>query len=591
MKFEKKAIFITISLEIILQVKQYYYISFELLQIDDCLTKIYFNNNSNEILYEKPSEIACSWRNIPNKTVLFQYEFIFGDEFYFEISDWGGHHCYITVNTRINEYLILPELQKFWKCLNCRTDDGNYIYDSNKNAFYFYKPNNDKTSSYFYIYFKINSEEELINLNYIVDKNYYTLNQSETSHIYLNDFDTEITLIDFKNKTNFFVTHNKAHIIPFETIYFQILLDENITHKGKIMGYNFISKRYEELYNNSYFIINEEYSTLNYTFSSKEKNSRASHIKIYIMTYNSPLRLNLSQTVSNLGIFEYYICQEGYNACDDEFYLNCISEFKCYKHCPDKIINNDKCNYCHPDCNKCDETFNENNTNCLSCSSPDKYLQYGNCISECKNGYFNDTIEDNIIKKCICDYENCQLCSLESLNNNNSCISCNKEKGYFPLDVDININNDNKFIKCYKLKKGYYLDITDSLYKKCYDSCKYCDKNGSELIHNCLECKNNYIITITYEKYKNCDINCPYYYLDDNTSELFCTKEKECTGKYNKLIFGTNQCIDDCTKINRYKFRNICYTLCPEGSIKSENKSFSCDTICNEENKFELIEK
>ena len=109
----------------------------------------------------------------------------------------------IFINTRINEYLILPELQKFWKCLNCRTDDGNYIYDSNKNAFYFYKPNNDKTSSYFYIYFKINSEEELINLNYIVDKNYYTLNQSETSHIYLNDFDTEITLIDFKNKKNF----------------------------------------------------------------------------------------------------------------------------------------------------------------------------------------------------------------------------------------------------------------------------------------------------------------------------------------------------------------------------------------------------
>ena len=81
-----------------------------------------------------------------------------------------------------------------------------------------------------------------------------------------------------KIKKNFFVTHNKEHIIPFETIYFQILLDENITHNRKIMGYNFISNKYEELYNNSYFIINEEYSTLNYTFSSKEKNSRASHI-------------------------------------------------------------------------------------------------------------------------------------------------------------------------------------------------------------------------------------------------------------------------------------------------------------------------
>ena len=56
-------------------------------------------------------------------------------------------------------------------------------------------------------------------------------------------------------------------------------------------------------------------------------------------------------------------------------------------------------------------------------------------------------------------------------------------------------------------------------------------------------------------------------------------------------MYSTNQCIDDCTKINRYKFRNICYALCPEGSIKSENKSFSCDATCNEENKFELIEK
>ena len=173
---------ITISLEIILQTKQDYYISFELLKVDDCLTKIYLNNNSNEILYL--SEIECSYKLIPKNPILFQYEFIFGDEFYFEISDWGGHHCYITVNTRINEYLILPELQKFWKCLNCRTDDGNYIYDSNKNVFYFYTPNKYKDSSYYYIYFKINSEEELINLNYIVDKNYYTLNQSETSHIY-----------------------------------------------------------------------------------------------------------------------------------------------------------------------------------------------------------------------------------------------------------------------------------------------------------------------------------------------------------------------------------------------------------------------
>ena len=137
------------------------------------------------------------------------------------------------------------------------------IYDSDKQAFYFYVPSRNITSSYFYIYFKIDTEEELIKLNYIVDKNYYTLSQTEKDHIYLNNFDSEIILINFKDKNNFYVTHNENHTIPFETIYFQIRFDENIINNGKIMGYNFITKKYEELHNNSYFEINEEYSALN----------------------------------------------------------------------------------------------------------------------------------------------------------------------------------------------------------------------------------------------------------------------------------------------------------------------------------------
>ena len=52
--------------------------------------------------------------------------FIFGDEFYFEIRDSGGKASLLEVNVR-NEYLIQPKLQNFWKCINCRTGDGNYI--------------------------------------------------------------------------------------------------------------------------------------------------------------------------------------------------------------------------------------------------------------------------------------------------------------------------------------------------------------------------------------------------------------------------------------------------------------------------------
>ena len=103
--------------------------------------------------------------------------------------------------------------------------------------------NKEKINTTFIIYFTINSEEDLIYLDNIVDKNYYTLNQNLTNYAYLNNFNEEIILIDFTNKTKIFVTHNENHIIPFETIYFKLFFDENTSHSGKIMGYNFLTKK------------------------------------------------------------------------------------------------------------------------------------------------------------------------------------------------------------------------------------------------------------------------------------------------------------------------------------------------------------
>ena len=182
-------------------------------------------------------------------------------------------------------------------------------------------------------------------------------------------------------------------------------------------------------------------------------------------------------------------------------------------------------------------------------------------------------------------------CSLESLNDNNSCIICNKEKGYFQLYDDIS-NNNNSFIKCYKKPKGYYLDEIESYFKKCYASCKECDISGNETCHNCIECKDNYGYEIPYKKYKNCYINCSYYYFFDNSTNTYCcTEEKKCKGKYNKLIKGDRKCIEDCSQILRYEFRKECYLDCPQGSNISEVKPFYCEVICNEERPFEIVDK
>ena len=390
-----------------------------------------------------------------------------------------------------------------------------------------------------------------------------------------------------------YVTHDKNFMIPFETIYFKLIFDINTSHTGKIMGYNFNTKNYEELYNNDTFQINDKYYSLNYIFSEREKNNHGTHIKLNIIVYNSPEILNLSQTVSNLGIFEYYFCQDSYNICDSDFYSNCINEFKCYEYCPkkhNKSNNSNKCEYCHPDCKTCYDSFTENNSSCESCSSPNKYIKYGNCVDSCINGYYND-IKDSSIKICKCDLINCLLCSIESLNYYNSCLACNKEEGYYPIFNDI-YNNINLFIKCYKSPKGYFLE--EEFYKKCYKSCEKCDIGGNETFHNCIDCNINYIYEINYGKYKNCYTKCSYYYYHiknkDNKDKYYCTKELKCNEKYNKLIYGTKECIDDCSKISANNFKNICYIDCPEGSIKSEEKPYYCDIVCPSEKPFEIIE-
>ena len=266
---------------------------------------------------------------------------------------------------------------------------------------------------------------------------------------------------------------------------------------------------------------------------------------------------------------------------------------KCINNCPERTIeNNYICEDCHEDCKICTDKYSDNNSNCITCLDENKFINFGNCVSNCKNdyyNYYNETL-DLTIKTCKCDLENCFQCTQESLNNNNSCISCNIQKGYYPIENDIYNNN---FIKCYNSPDGFYLDMENLLYKKCFHSCKECNKGGNESYHNCLKCKEDYKYEIQFDNYTNCYssyLDCPYfYYFDMNEQEYYCTQNLKCEGVYDKLIIGTKECANECNKITKYKFRNQCYSDCPEGSIKSLNISFNCEIICEENEPFEII--
>ena len=121
----------------------------------------------------------------------------------------------------------------------------------------------------------------------------------------------------------------------------------------------------------------------------------------------------------------------------------------------------------------------------------------GACVTSCRNYNLNEYdnkcystcpswTKSNGNNKCICRWNQCLDCSEEAYYEY-LCNSCNT--GYYKEENDP--SNTGGLIACYKDPEGYYFDEVYSLYRKCYYTCKTCDKKGDSSNHNCLECKAN----------------------------------------------------------------------------------------------------
>ena len=125
------------------------------------------------------------------------------------------------------------------------------------------------------------------------------------------------------------------------------------------------------------------------------------------------------------------------------------------------------------------------------CEDCRDYYNYENteCIDEVPDGYYNNDTLAKTIDKCP---NECQTCSLESVNNN-LCKSCNNTGQYY-YKSDDELNTDS-FHKCYhkdEVQTDYYLD--NDIFKPCYDKCKTCNEEGNDINHHCTKCndENNY---------------------------------------------------------------------------------------------------
>ena len=104
-------------------------------------------------------------------------------------------------------------------------------------------------------------------------------------------------------------------------------------------------------------------------------------------------------------------------------------------------------------------------------------------------------------------------------------------------------SNMGEYINCYNNLTGYYLDIEDSLFKKCFDTCETCEIKGDNKTHNCLECNIYYPFSITVNHYSNCYENCTYYYFFDEELNYFCTDDSSCPEEYPLLIQEKRECV------------------------------------------------
>ena len=190
-----------------------------------------------------------------------------------------------------------------------------------------------------------------------------------------------------------------------------------------------------------------------------------------------------------------------------------------------------------------------------------------------------------------CQQEKCLKCD-ESSESENLCITCNIIKGYFPLKSSSFGNINPNYIDCFNENtkpENFFLNISEKYYEPCYETCAKCDKGGNELNNNCLQCEYGFKFLPGLDNTFNCYVKCPFLFYFAINGQYKCTKSSICPEEYYLLIKEKEQCIEDCSKDDEYKFQydGECYKKCPNNS--NDNNDFIC--LDNNIEKCSLSEK
>ena len=118
------------------------------------------------------------------------------------------------------------------------------------------------------------------------------------------------------------------------------------------------------------------------------------------------INVNTKQCIDNCSLESntYDYLSKCVTNCPQNLYMDEYA-LKFVEICPNSTyILDRKCIKCHPDCESYTGLFNETNSNCTSCLSPDKYLENGNCVLNNEYIYTTNEIFISTLKEITTDF-------------------------------------------------------------------------------------------------------------------------------------------------------------------------------------------
>lgn len=373
------------------------YISMYLITVDDCLARIYNEENVTYFENETNTNICDPKSSYYPSPILLKTPYEIGQKIYVDFYDKGQGAGFFSITVFVSGYIIKTEDQKYWTCIDCGGEDYNYRYNSQKKRFDFYNYSLDdhipKKNRYFHFYFEIplSDKDEFIKPN--INDNYYTLTSKTNFYISPKILEDAIELINFNTSENLKVDNTEIPDTFYKELGFKIYFDEYTPFEGEFIGLD-TSNNDRTLKTNDTFMVSEE-KGLRYKFSEKEKENKGTYLKLKIEGVISPSDLSLSKSITKKEDFNFFICLDEYKFCDLGPSMKCLNEgyykdsvsdkyYSCYETCGSCNVHKKpkKANYNHNYCDTC----NSNNPFYINIKEDDENgneITYKNCFEEC----------------------------------------------------------------------------------------------------------------------------------------------------------------------------------------------------------------